>query len=94
MKIEDKGEPRRRSVPAAGSQLNLPTDAATGLLATTGDAFTQAMGIGLVFATALAAATAVVVRRFLPADEPVAGEAEGAEPDLRLLADRTEPARP
>jgi hypothetical protein len=52
------------------------------------------MGIGLVFATALAAATAVVVRRFLPADEPVAGEAEGAEPDLRLLADRTEPARP
>jgi hypothetical protein len=36
----------------------------------------------------------VVVRRFLLADEPVAGEAEGAEPDLRLLADRTEPARP
>jgi hypothetical protein len=47
----------------------LPPDAASSLLVTAGDAFTQAMGIGLVVAAALAAATAVVVLRFLPARE-------------------------
>lgn len=65
----------------------LPPDAASELLATTGDAFTQAMGIGLLVAAALAAATAVVVARLLPAHEPVAAHAEGATPDTRLLAD-------
>jgi hypothetical protein len=49
--------------------------AASELLATTGDAFTQAMGIGLLVAAALAAAMAVVVVRFLPAREPVDTEA-------------------
>jgi len=39
------------------------------LLATAGDAFTQAMGMGLAAAAMLAAATAVVVLRFLPACE-------------------------
>src|SRR6266545_7088501 len=58
------------SVGAAGAvAAQLPHDAASNLLATTGDAFTQAMGIGLVAAAALAAATAVVVLRFLPARE-------------------------
>jgi len=52
------------------------------LLATAGDAFTQAMGTGLLVAAALAAATAVVVLRFLPAREPVAADAEGLEPPL------------
>ncbi len=47
----------------------LPPDAASALLATTGDAFTQAMGIGLLVAAALAAVAAVVVIRFLPQTE-------------------------
>ena len=45
------------------------------------------MGIGLSVAAALAAATAVVVARFLPAREPVATQAEDAEPSVRPLAD-------
>jgi EmrB/QacA subfamily drug resistance transporter len=57
----------------------LPPDAASGVLATTGDAFSQAMGVGLLVAAALAAATAVVVARFLPAREPLAVETEVAE---------------
>jgi hypothetical protein len=49
----------------------LPPDASTSLLAETGEAFTQAMGIGLLVAAALAAVTAVIVLRFLPARESV-----------------------
>ena len=49
--------------------------AASELLATTGDAFTQAMGIGLLVAAALAAAMAVVVVRVLLAREPIETEA-------------------
>jgi EmrB/QacA subfamily drug resistance transporter len=49
--------------------------AASELLATTGDAFTQAMGIGLAVAAALAAAMAVVVVRSLPGREPIESEA-------------------
>jgi EmrB/QacA subfamily drug resistance transporter len=69
---------------------HLPPDAASGLLATTGESFTEAMGTGLLVAAALAAVTAVLVARFLPAREPVAGEAGAAEPDLRPVVD---PAR-
>ena len=65
----------------------LRPDAASGLLATTGDAFTQAMGTGLLVAAALAAVAAVLVARFLPAREPVAAGAEGAEHELHPLAD-------
>ena len=54
------------------------------LLATTGDAFTQAMGIGLLVAAALAAATAVIVLRFLPARDLDAREAEEAREPLDL----------
>jgi EmrB/QacA subfamily drug resistance transporter len=68
----------------------LPPEAASGLLATTGEAFTQAMGTGLLVAAALAAVTAALVARFLPAREPVAGQADAAEADLRPVAD---PAR-
>jgi predicted MFS family arabinose efflux permease len=57
----------------------LPPEAASGLLATTGEAFTHAMGIGFLVAAALTAVTAVLVARFLPAREPVATEAAAAE---------------
>ena len=72
---------------ASAIAAQLPHDAAANLLATTGDAFTQAMGIGLVVAAALAAATAVVVLRFLPAHEHAAEPAEGAEPSMPPLTD-------
>jgi hypothetical protein len=72
---------------ASAIATQLPPDAASRLLATAGDAFTQAMGIGLLVAAALAAATAVVVLRLLPAREPDAGRAQGAEPSMRPLAD-------
>jgi EmrB/QacA subfamily drug resistance transporter len=62
----------------------LPPDAASGVLATTGDAFTAAMGTGMLVAAALAAAAAVVVVRFLPAREPVVAEV-GIEPDVPEL---------
>ena len=74
---------------ASAIAAQLPHDAAAELLATTGDAFTQAMGIGLAAAAALAAAMAVVVLRFLPPRQPVP-QAEGAEPGTPplLAADR------
>jgi hypothetical protein len=76
------------SVGAAGAiAAQLPPEAASDLLAKTGDAFTQAMGTGLLIAAALAAATAVLVARFLPAREPGAAAAGAAEPELRPLAD-------
>jgi EmrB/QacA subfamily drug resistance transporter len=64
----------------------LPPQAASDLLATTGDAFTQAMGIGLAVGAALVAAAAVLVLRLLPAREVVA-EPEVRELEPRLLAD-------
>jgi hypothetical protein len=61
------------SIGAAGAiAAQLPPNASTSLLAETGEAFTQAMGIGLLVAAALAAVTAVIVLRFLPARESVA----------------------
>ena len=76
------------SVGAAGTiAAQLPPDAATGLLAATGDAFTQAMGTGLLVAAALAAVTAVVVVRFLPGREPVAANADVIRLDVQPLAD-------
>jgi EmrB/QacA subfamily drug resistance transporter len=82
------------SIGGAGAvAAQLPPDAAAGLLAATGDAFTQAMGLGLLVAAAFAAAMAVIVARFLPARELVAAEAEAAEPTVRPpLADAGEAA--
>jgi EmrB/QacA subfamily drug resistance transporter len=60
----------------------LPPHAAADLLATTGDAFTQAMGIGLAVGATLVAAAAVLVLRLLPAREVV------AEPEVRELEPR------
>src|SRR5262245_24374146 len=59
----------------------LPPHAASELLARTGDAFTEAMGTGLLIAGALAGAAAVVVIRCLPARESV--EVKAANHDLR-----------
>jgi EmrB/QacA subfamily drug resistance transporter len=63
----------------------LPPDAASGLLATTGEAFTAAMGTGMLVAAALAAVAAVVVFRFLPAREPLVAEAQVVELDAPEL---------
>ncbi len=76
------------SVGAAGAiAAQLPPEAASGLLATTGDAFTHAMGTGLLVAAAVAGATAVLVARFLPAREAVVTETGAPEPELRPLPD-------
>jgi EmrB/QacA subfamily drug resistance transporter len=81
------------SIGGAGAvAAQLPPDAASGLLATTGAAFTHAMGFGLLVAAAFAAATAAIVARFLPARELVAAEAESTEPVLLPLADAAEAA--
>jgi hypothetical protein len=69
----------------------LPPQAASDLLATTGDAFTQAMGIGLAVGAALVAAAAVLVLRLLPAREFVA-EPELRELEPRVLADTDQAA--
>jgi EmrB/QacA subfamily drug resistance transporter len=69
----------------------LPPQAASDLLATTGDAFTQAMGIGLAVGAALVAATAVLVLRLLPAREVVAVP-EVRELEPRVLADTDQAA--
>jgi hypothetical protein len=61
----------------------LPADAGSSLLAAAGDAFTQAMGVGLLVAAALAAATAVVVLRFMPSREPAAAPADRESLDLQ-----------
>ena len=63
---------------ASAIAAHLPPHAASGLLVATGNAFTDALGIGLSIGAALAAVTAVVVLRFLPAREAVV-EAELAE---------------
>ena len=62
----------------------LPGDTASSLLATAGDAFTQAMGVGLLVAAALAAAAALVAFRFLPSREPAAAPADRESLDLQL----------
>jgi EmrB/QacA subfamily drug resistance transporter len=64
---------------ASAIAAQLPPEASTSVLAETAEAFTQAMGIGLVVAAALAAVTAVIVLHFLPARESVnAQELAGA----------------
>jgi hypothetical protein len=66
-------EQAEESVGAANAiAAQLPAPAASDLLARAGDAFTQAMGAGLLLSAALAAAAAVIVVRFLPSDEPTA----------------------
>ena len=62
----------------------LPGETASSLLATSGDAFTQAMGVGLLVAAALAAGAALVAFRFLPSREPAAAPADRESLDLQL----------
>ena len=73
---------------ASAVAAQLPPDAASAVLATTGDAFTQAMGIGLLVAAVLAAVTAVLVARLLPGHEPVATDADVIGLDTQALANR------
>jgi EmrB/QacA subfamily drug resistance transporter len=54
---------------ASAIAAHLPADAGSALLEAAGDAFTRAMGIGLVMAAAVAAVTAVAVGHFLPGRE-------------------------
>ncbi len=75
---------------ASALSAQLPPNAASALLATTGDAFTQAMGTGLIVAAALAGAMAVIVVRFLPPRESV--EAEITSRDLRPTLSRRPPS--
>jgi EmrB/QacA subfamily drug resistance transporter len=71
---------------ASAIATQLPPDAASGVLATTGEAFTQAMGVGLLIGAVLAALAAVVVVRFLPAREHAA-EPNALETPVSVLAD-------
>jgi EmrB/QacA subfamily drug resistance transporter len=81
-------EAAEHSVGAASAiAAQLPPEEASGLLATTGEAFTNAMGVSLLVAAGLAAVAAVLVARFLPAREGVAAEAEASPPEPRALAD-------
>jgi hypothetical protein len=66
----------------------LPPDAASAVVAGTSDAFTHAMGIGLLVAAALAAGTAVLVARFLPSHGAVAADAELAVLDAQPVTNR------
>ncbi len=77
---------------ASAIAAHLPPHAASELLATTSDAFTQAMGVGLLVAAAFAATTAVIVSRFLPDREPATAEAEAAKHTVQPLADPGEAA--
>jgi EmrB/QacA subfamily drug resistance transporter len=63
----DVAGPAEESIGAASAvAAQLPPDAGQSLLATAGDAYVQAMGIGLVVAAALSAGAAVLVARTLP----------------------------
>jgi EmrB/QacA subfamily drug resistance transporter len=85
--VPPEAQARAEGSVGAASEIagQLPGAAASELLATTGDAFTEAMGTGLLVAAAIAAATAVIVIRFLP--RRVAGDREGAVPGMPPLAE-------
>jgi hypothetical protein len=55
----------------------LPPGMASALHPTVGDAFTDGMGVGLLLAAVLAAVSAVVVARLLPARDPLPAERAG-----------------
>jgi EmrB/QacA subfamily drug resistance transporter len=75
---------------ASAIAAQLPSTAASEMLATTGDAFTQAMGTGLLVAATLAGAMAVIVVRFLPARESV--QTKVAVRDRSSTADKRRPS--
>jgi EmrB/QacA subfamily drug resistance transporter len=72
----------------------LSPDAASSLLATAGDAFTDAMGIGLLVAAVLAAIMAVLVVRFLPSAAPTTAAGGETEPSGRPPAEGSREAEP
>ena len=81
-----KREPRTRSAPPTRSPLTFHPRRLRPAR-DDGDAFTQAMGTGLLIAGAVAAVMAVLVARFLPARETVAAKAEDSDPTAIPLAD-------
>jgi MFS transporter, DHA2 family, multidrug resistance protein len=72
---------------AAAIAAQTPGDAGATLLAVAGQAFTDAMGIALIVAAALAAITALLVARFLPGSEAAVAEHRSAVPEIRPVAD-------
>ena len=72
------------SVGAAGAiAAHLPPHVASHVLSVTGEAFTQAMGYGLLVGSGCAAAAALLVLRFLPAREADETKPEVLEPILQ-----------
>jgi EmrB/QacA subfamily drug resistance transporter len=65
---------------ASAVAAHLPPHLASRVLATTGEAFSQAMGYGLLVGTGCAAVAVLLVLRFLPAREAPTAEAPEAEP--------------
>jgi EmrB/QacA subfamily drug resistance transporter len=76
---------------AAALAAQLPPEAGSGLLSTAGDAFVQAMGVGLAVAAALGVAAAVLVAQLLPERTPIQASASPAErrPEERIAAGRS-----
>jgi EmrB/QacA subfamily drug resistance transporter len=69
---------------------HLPPDLGSRILATTGEAFTNAMGYGLLVSAGCAAVAALLVLRFLPAEEARPAKQAEAEPAVppALAGDR------
>jgi EmrB/QacA subfamily drug resistance transporter len=73
---------------ASAIAAELPADAGASLLAAASDAFTNAMGVGLVVAAALALAAAGAVVRFLPARGAGVAETVAPAPELELVGEQ------
>jgi EmrB/QacA subfamily drug resistance transporter len=71
---------------AAAIAAQAPGDAGAALLTVAGNAFTNAMGIALVVAAAIAAITALLVARSLPGSESAVAQRRSAAPGMRPVA--------
>jgi MFS transporter, DHA2 family, multidrug resistance protein len=71
---------------AAAIAARAPGDAGAALLTVAGNAFTNAMGIALVVAAAIAAITALLVARSLPGSESAVAQRRSAAPGMRPVA--------
>jgi EmrB/QacA subfamily drug resistance transporter len=71
---------------AAAIAARAPGDAGAALLTVAGNAFTNAMGIALVVAAAIAAITALLVARSLPGSDSAVAQRRSAAPGMRPVA--------
>jgi EmrB/QacA subfamily drug resistance transporter len=71
---------------AAAIAAQAPGDAGAALLTVAGNAFTNAMGIALVVAAAIAAITALLVARSLPGSDSAVAQRRSAAPGMRPVA--------